>query len=430
MAVTRSQSGTPVRSNSQVQHRSTNSVERGSKNGDNPTESPSKPKHLPAALKKSTKEHLMFHKRPLATSYYAAIAIKKFTLSTAHWIANHSLFKYFFLPVALLWIGLEYYPGSHSELVSEATFNLKFVLWWLGLGILSSIGLGTGMHSGMLFLFPHILKVVYSAEHCGTVDFKTTHNMWFNPAMPQYQLAFDCQEDPKGDAPSFVSMWLKVVPAALIWGIGTAIGEIPPYQVSFMAAAAGQVDEDLEAEMAEVDADMSDESFMVRSFQSMKKWMIDFIKRNGFMGVYLMSAWPNAAFDLVGMCCGHFQMAFWTFFGATLLGKAFTLRPIQAAVFVGIFSNRYRKKMIDTAASVIPFVGESLATMFHEKIDGFIENVEKGGDNNPKAGMVATIWAAIVLSLVGYFIKSTLEAVAQETVIEMGEDEVKKLKLE
>jgi hypothetical protein len=32
------------------------------------------------------------------------------------------------------------------------------VVWWLVLGILSSIGLGTGMHSGLLFLFPHMLK--------------------------------------------------------------------------------------------------------------------------------------------------------------------------------------------------------------------------------------------------------------------------------
>jgi hypothetical protein len=34
-----------------------------------------------------------------------------------------------------------------------------YVSWWLGLGVLSSIGLGTGMHSGLLFLFPHMLKV-------------------------------------------------------------------------------------------------------------------------------------------------------------------------------------------------------------------------------------------------------------------------------
>lgn len=36
--------------------------------------------------------------------------------------------------------------------------NVKYVVWWVGLGILSSIGLGTGMQSGVLFLFPHMLK--------------------------------------------------------------------------------------------------------------------------------------------------------------------------------------------------------------------------------------------------------------------------------
>lgn len=37
--------------------------------------------------------------------------------------------------------------------------NVKYMIWWVGLGVLSSIGLGTGMHTGLLFLFPHILKV-------------------------------------------------------------------------------------------------------------------------------------------------------------------------------------------------------------------------------------------------------------------------------
>jgi hypothetical protein len=35
---------------------------------------------------------------------------------------------------------------------------VSYVVWWIGLGVLSSIGLGTGMHSGLLFLFPHMLK--------------------------------------------------------------------------------------------------------------------------------------------------------------------------------------------------------------------------------------------------------------------------------
>lgn len=42
---------------------------------------------------------------------------------------------------------------------------------------------------------------------------------------------------------------------------------------------------------------------------------------HGFWGILLLAAYPNAAFDLCGICCGHFQMPFWEFFGATLIGK-------------------------------------------------------------------------------------------------------------
>ena len=58
----------------------------------------------------------------------------------------------------LLYAGLKA-SGSLAYEVREAELWLQFVVWWIGLGVLSSIGLGTGMHSGLLFLFPHILKV-------------------------------------------------------------------------------------------------------------------------------------------------------------------------------------------------------------------------------------------------------------------------------
>jgi hypothetical protein len=48
--------------------------------------------------------------------------------------------------------------------------------------------------------------------------------------------------------------------------------------------------------------------------------MISFLRAHGFLGVFLMASWPNFAFDLCGICCGHFLMPFWTFFGATFLG--------------------------------------------------------------------------------------------------------------
>lgn len=60
---------------------------------------------------------------------------------------------------------------------------------------------------------------------------------------------------------------------------------------------------------------------MRRTIAGMEDWMVRFIKRRGFWGIFALAAWPNAAFDLCGLACGSFMMPFWTFFGATLLGK-------------------------------------------------------------------------------------------------------------
>ena len=38
---------------------------------------------------------------------------------------------------------------------------------------------------------------------------------------------------------------------------------------------------------------------------------------------------PNPLFDLAGITCGHFLVPFWTFFGATLIGKAVIKMSIQ-----------------------------------------------------------------------------------------------------
>lgn len=53
--------------------------------------------------------------------------------------------------------------GRHTEELGKVELWFWYTVWWVGLGILSSIGLGTGMHSGLLFLFPHMLKVTVSS---------------------------------------------------------------------------------------------------------------------------------------------------------------------------------------------------------------------------------------------------------------------------
>jgi len=43
--------------------------------------------------------------------------------------------------------------------------------YWILLGIASSVGLGTGLHTFILFRGPHIAEVTLAAYKCGNTDF-------------------------------------------------------------------------------------------------------------------------------------------------------------------------------------------------------------------------------------------------------------------
>jgi len=74
-----------------------------------------------------------------------------------------------------------------------------------------------------------------------------------------------------------------------------------------------------------------------RIIASMQLWMMRIIQQHGFVGILLLASWPNAAFDLCGICCGAFKMPFWSFFGATLIGKGGVKVSGQALFFVALF---------------------------------------------------------------------------------------------
>lgn len=66
----------------------------------------------------------------------------------------------------------------------------------------------------------------------------------------------------------------------------------------------------------------------------MEKIMEDVIKKIGFFGILVFASIPNPLFDLAGMTCGHFLIPFWTFFGATVIGKAIVKMHIQVKIFI------------------------------------------------------------------------------------------------
>ena len=59
-------------------------------------------------------------------------------------------------------------------------------------------------------------------------------------------------------------------------------------------------------------------------------------------------------FDLCGICCGHFLLPFWEFFGAVLIGKAVFKVVIQVYLLITVFSKEHREELLDVVEWLVP----------------------------------------------------------------------------
>ena len=170
----------------------------------------------------------------------------------------------------------------------------------------SSIGLGTGLHTFMLYLGPHIAKVTMVANECNVVP-------EYLPSRWNLQHFAECPTVSEGKTIGFLEILFAVQLEAFLWGFGTAIGELPPYFVARAARLAGKEEEELE-ELKSADK----MTLMLRA----KKFLYILLQKYAFITVMLCASIPNPLFDLAGIICGHFLISFWTFFGSTMIGKA------------------------------------------------------------------------------------------------------------
>ena len=124
-------------------------------------------------------QRLTLWQRPIKTLAVFAAAVASFSSKLVLHLISHSIFQWIVLPLVILWIVAELVPGPHINILNSIDFVVEYVVWWVGLGILSSIGLGSGLQTGVLFLFPHIIKVCLTAEACGTTNFESFSSIWF-----------------------------------------------------------------------------------------------------------------------------------------------------------------------------------------------------------------------------------------------------------
>jgi len=357
---------------------------------------------------KEESDTLVLWRRPLTVLHYASVEAIITLGDWARYLISQTAVLVLIGGLIGLYILLHTVPGSHTDSVLHIEKYLAWCLWWVGLGILSSVGLGTGLHTFILYLGPHIAAVTMAAYECGTLDFPE----------PPYPNTIQCPEavDGEGSAASLVEVgvWAiiaKVRIEAFCWGMGTAIGELPPY---FMARAArlsgGEPGEDTE-EFLELQEKLKNPEKMTR-FERAKYGIQQLVERVGFFGILAAASIPNPLFDLAGITCGHFLVPFWTFFGATLIGKAVIKMHIQK-VFVILAFN---KELFEGAVSLlvqIPVLGARLEGPVRQLLAQQREKLHSRGEGQQGGSVISTIFEVFVLSMVAYFVVSIINSLAQ-----------------
>ncbi|XP_072209906.1 vacuole membrane protein 1 [Excalfactoria chinensis] len=347
--------------------------------------------------------NIVLWRQPLVTLQYffleTLINLKEWTIKLWH---RRSILVSFLLLLAVL-TAAYYVEGRHQQYVRYMEKKFFWCAYWVGLGILSSVGLGTGLHTFLLYLGPHIASVTLAAYECNSVNFPE----------PPYPDQIICPDEEVGGGS--ISLWAiisKVRLEACMWGAGTAIGELPPYFMARAARLSGAEPDDEEYQEFE---EMLEHAETAQDFASRAKLAVqNLVQKVGFFGILACASIPNPLFDLAGITCGHFLVPFWTFFGATLIGKAVIKMHIQKLFVIITFSKHIVEQMVSLIGA-IPSIGPSLQKPFQEYLEAQRIKLHHKPDGGTPQGenWLSWMFEKLVIVMVCYFILSIINSMAQ-----------------
>nr|XP_030737640.1 vacuole membrane protein 1 isoform X2 [Globicephala melas] len=322
------------------------------------------------------RQNIVLWRQPLVTLQYFSLEIlvilKEWTSRLWH---RQSVVVSFLLLLAVL-IATYYVEGAHQQYVQRIEKQFLLYAYWIGLGILSSVGLGTGLHTFLLYLLtcvsldktekekklpkgPHIASVTLAAYECNSVNFP-------EPPYPDQIICPD-EEGTEGT----ISLWSiisKVRIEACMW-----------------------------------------------DFASRAKLAVqNLVQKVGFFGILACASIPNPLFDLAGITCGHFLVPFWTFFGATLIGKAIIKMHIQKIFVIITFSKHIVEQMVAFIGAV-PGIGPSLQKPFQEYLEAQRQKLHHKSETGAPQGenWLSWMFEKLVVVMMCYFILSIINSMAQ-----------------
>ncbi|KAJ3025460.1 UNVERIFIED_CONTAM: hypothetical protein HDU68_007120 [Siphonaria sp. JEL0065] len=305
-------------------------------------------------------------------------------------------------------------------LVVHAVDQVSWFSWWVLLGIASSIGLGTGLHTFVLFLGPWIVKVTMTAFALHSLNFNDHGPNSFQLLSPKNLTESGIPQLVGGDEVNVMTVFAKVFLACYFWGFGTAIGELPPY---FVARAAAIAEQDNDPQQIEILLEKQSAQQPLTPIERVQIFIYDLLQRYGFYGILLCAAVPNPFFDVAGMLCGHFQIPFYTFFGATFIGKAFIKTSLQCFALVFVFSAGNLEWVLKVVGSVSPWLYNVVDALIETHIKRFAEAPNEGGGGGDGGSgsslpvtLISSLWNLMLIGMVVYFIISLLDGLAIQEI--------------
>lgn len=326
--------------------------------------------------------------------------------------------------------------GPHEKHVEELVKYFRYGLWWISLGIASSIGLGSGLHTFVLYLGPHIAIFTIKAMQCGRVDLKSAPYDTIQLKRGPSWLDKDCSEFGPPLFPlvhglrvPLSSILPQVQVEAILWGIGTAMGELPPYFISRAASISGnRVDAIEEFD----DSSNEDTGFLATHLTNIRRWLLSHSQHLNFITILILASVPNPLFDLAGIMCGQFGIPFWKFFLATLIGKAIIKTHIQTVFIIAVCNNQLLNWIENEMIWVLSFIPglASALPKLTAKLDAVKEKYLASApvSSNSKVKnwdfSFATVWSTVVwLMLVNFFVK-IVNATAQRYLKKQQDEEI------
>jgi hypothetical protein len=344
-------------------------------------------------------ENITLFRSPIKTlSIFSKVFVSDIIYYWNEFYKKKNLFWSFVIMLTIILVVVSI-QGWHTVYVDIAKNEMEIMFWWVGLGVLSSIGLGTGLHTFVLYLGPWIAQVTMAATECKTLNFET-----YGPDK------FLCPTNSvETEIPSYLSIYIMVWFEAFLWGAGTAMGELPPYFVAYSASKSGK-------NLRDVTGAEEDEGRLSMVFS----WF----KNKGDIGKFLLilafASVPNPLFDLAGLISGYLMLTFAQFFIPTLIGKAIIKVSIQVAFIILVFNTETLSMVIGFIESWLPFFQGYMQEAFDNTRKQFHRNV--GEEVIQSKSILARVWDFILLGMVLYFIMSIINSRVQESLLKEKKD--------